>query len=288
MAATDTATTAITRPRPVPSGRFSFLAPLAAGYGNRWLVVRMSRREIEARFKGSLLGILWSILTPLLMLGVYTFVFSVVMKARWGGGGESRGSFALQLFSGLIVFNIFAEAINRSPTLLIENVSYIKKIVFPLDALAWVVLLSSLFNAAVSLLIWLVFYGVSVGVPPWTAVLFPLTLLPLCLLTLGLTWFLSSLGVFLRDARHMVAIFTQMLMFVSPVFFPKSAVPMRFQAVMNLNPLTLVLEQAKGVLLLGQLPDWKAWLALTAASWVVCMLGHAWFQRTRKAFADVI
>ncbi|MCA8974796.1 MAG: ABC transporter permease [Planctomycetes bacterium] len=274
---------------PTPGAGFlpALSAPFRVALRHRELILRMTRREIEMRYRGSALGLFWSLITPLLMLGVYTFVFGHVFGSRWSGEGADT-PFALLLFSGLIVYGVLADPVNRAPGLMFENVSYIKKVVFPLDALSWMVLFSTLFTATVNLIIWVLFHLVAVGMPPWTAVLLPLVLLPLCLMALGLTWFLAAMGVFVRDLRQAVPVVTTILMFTSPIFYPLTAVPERIRGLMHLNPLATILGQSKEVLVIGRIPDWRAWLVLMAVSWIVFALGHLWFQRARRGFADVL
>lgn len=262
--------------------------PLAVAWKHRALISRLARREIESRYRGSLLGLTWSVATPLLMLAVYTFVFSVVFKARWGTGSERRGEFALILFSGLLTFGLFSECVNRAPGMILENIAYVKKVVFPLETLAWVGLLGALFNTVIGVLILLV-GRLALGVPPpLTSLLLPLLLIPLCLLVLGTTWFLSSVGVFLRDIRQIVPVLTTVLLFVSPIFFPASAVPEPFRSILSLNPLAPTVESVRAVLFFGRSPDWGSWTLSLGISAAVCWLGFAWFANTRKGFADVV
>jgi len=266
----------------------SLTEPLATAWRHRALIARLARREIESRYRGSLLGLTWSVATPLLMLAVYTFVFSVVFKARWGTGPERRGEFALILFSGLVTFGLFSECVNRAPGMILENVSYVKKVVFPLETLAWVGLLGALFNMAIGVLILLVGH-LALGVPPpLTCLLLPILLVPLCLLVLGTTWFLSSVGVFLRDIRQIVPVLTTVLLFVSPIFFQASAVPERFRSILSLNPLAPTVENVRAALFFGQWPDWGSWGLSLGMSAAVCWLGFAWFANTRRGFADVL
>ena len=153
---------------------------------SRDLVWQMTKREVIGRYRGSVLGLLWSFFNPILMLTIYTFVFSVVFKARWGSGGESRFEFALILFAGLIVFNLFAECVNRAPSLIVGNVNYVKKVVFPLEILPLVTMGAALFHCAISLGVLIVFYGLLSGSLPWTIVFAPVVVTPLLLVTLGL------------------------------------------------------------------------------------------------------
>lgn len=264
------------------------IAMIKSLLANRDLIHALIRREVVGRYKGSILGIFWSFFTPAFMLVVYTFVFSVVFKARWSGGSDSKSEFALVLFAGLLVFNLFSECVNRAPGLVLANTNYVKKIVFPLEILPLVSLGVALFHTAVSLLAWLAFYIVLFGVPPATIFLLPLVLLPLVLLTLGLSWFLASISVYLRDIGQLIGIITTALMFLSPIFYPLSTLPEGYQTVLQINPLTLPVEMARSVLFWGTTPQWSSLVAYSATSMLIAWAGFAWFQKTRKGFADVI
>ncbi len=261
---------------------------VATLWRNRGLVRALVQREVVARYRGSFAGILWSLFNPVFMLAVYTFVFSVVFKARWSGGSESRSEFALVLFAGMIVFSVFSETITRAPTTILANPSYVKKVIFPLEILPCVALGAALFHAVVSVLVWLAAYVLLFGVPHATALLLPIVLLPLVLLTLGLSWVLASLGVYLRDVAQVVGIATTAMMFMSPIFYPLSALPEQYRPLLLLNPLTPAVEQARAVLVWGQLPDFGMLALYWTASAVVAWLGFAWFQKTRRGFADVL
>ncbi|KAF1046222.1 ABC transporter permease [Xylophilus sp.] len=269
-----------------------FLGGPAAIAGSLWrnrALLRASiRREILGRYRGSVLGLLWSFFNPLLMLSVYTFVFSTVFKARWSAGSDSRTEFALVLFAGLIVFNVFSECVARAPTLVIGNANYVKKVVFPIEILPWVNMGAALFHMLISVVVWLLAYAVLIGPPHLTVFWFPLVLLPLVLFVMGVSWFLASLGVYLRDVGQFIGLLITVLTFLSPIFYPVSALPQEFRDVIYLSPLTPIIEQARDVLYWGRLPD--AWLYVrTLALSIVCALaGFFWFQRTRKGFADVL
>ncbi len=194
------------------------------------------------------------------MLVVYTFVFSVVFKARWSSGSDSKAEFALVLFAGLMVFNLFSECINRAPGLILSNVNYVKKVVFPLEILPFVTLLSALFHMGVSLVVWLLAYVILIGPPHLTVLYLPLILLPLALLIMGLSWALASLGVYLRDVSQLIGVVTMSLMFLSPIFYPVTALPQTYRYLLYLNPLTTVIEQARAVLYSERrrtLPSWR-------------------------------
>nr|WP_301295986.1 ABC transporter permease [Pseudomonas citronellolis] len=253
------------------------------------LIIQMAQREVIGRYKGSAMGLLWSFLNPLFMLAVYTFVFSVIFKARWGGGeGESRGQFAIILFAGMIVHGLFAEVLNRAPTLILGNVNYVKKVVFPLEILPVVNLAAALFHCMVSVLVLIGAKILISGQLSWTIFFLPLVLLPLVIFTLGLAWFLASLGVFLRDVGQTIGIITTIMLFLSPVFFPTTALPENLRPLMMANPLTFIIEQSREVLIWNNLPDWKGLAIYMLAALIIAWLGYVWFQKTRRGFADVL
>ena len=255
---------------------------------NRQLIARMGQREIIGRYKGSARGLAWSFITPLFMLAIYTFVFSVVFQARWGTSEESKTQFAVVLFAGLIVHTLFSDVINRAPQLVLGNVNYVKKVVFPLEILPVVQLLSATFHALVSVVVLIAAQLVFQGSLPITALLLPVVLLPFLLLTLGLAWWLASLGVFVRDVGQTISLITSVMLFMSPVFFPVQSLPPALQPWMHLNPLTFVIEQVREVVVWGRLPDWQGLAVYSLASIATAWLGFAWFQKTRKGFADVL
>ena len=257
-------------------------------WANRQLIARMGQREIIGRYKGSAMGLAWSFITPLFMLAIYTFVFSVVFQARWGTSEESKTQFAVVLFAGLIVHTLFSDVINRAPQLVLGNVNYVKKVVFPLEILPVVQLLSATFHALVSVAVLIAAQLVFQGSLPITALLLPVVLLPFLLLTLGLAWCLASLGVFVRDVGQTISLITSVMLFMSPVFFPVQSLPPALQPWMHLNPLTFVIEQVREVVVWGRLPDWRGLAVYSLASIATAWLGFAWFQKTRKGFADVL
>jgi lipopolysaccharide transport system permease protein len=264
-------------------------AALAASlWQNRSLIRALVVREVLGRYRGSALGVLWSFFNPVLMLTVYTFVFSVVFKARWSSASESRTEFALALFVGLIAFNLFAECVTRAPGLILENANYVKKVVFPLETLPIVTLGAAVFHALVSLLVWGMFYLVAAGRPHLTVLWVPLVLLPLVLLAAGVSWTLASLGVYLRDVGHVIGLFTTSLMFLSPVFYPASALPERLRVLFELNPLTSIIEMMRDVLMWGHQPSMARLAASTLVGLIIACLGFGWFQKTRRGFADVL
>lgn len=255
---------------------------------HRHLVWQMTRRDIAIRYRGSLIGMAWSVLNPALMLTVYTFVFSVVFKARWESADETQADFAIALFAGMIVFNLFADISNLAPTLITSNVNFVKKVVFPLEVLPWVSLGSALFHTIISLLVLLVVQLIINRLLPWTIVFLPVVLFPLLLATVGIAWFLSSLGVYVRDIGQITRVLTSILMFLSAVFYPISALPEEYQPILSLNPLVLIITESRKVIVFGELPDWFSLGGTLLAGLIIAYAGFWWFQKTRKGFADVL
>lgn len=274
---------------PHQAHKASLTEMVASLWRNRQLILQMSKREVVGRYRGSVMGMAWSFFNPVLMLAVYTFVFSVVFQTRWGVAGEaSKTSFAILLFVGMIVHGLFAECANRAPSLILGNVNYVKKVVFPLEILPWVAMGSALFHAAISLLVLLVAQLIFHQSLPWTVVLFPLVLLPLLLATMGATWFLAAIGVYLRDVSQTIGIITTVLLFLSPIFYPISALPEQYRIWLHLNPLTFIIEEGRKTLVFGQMPDWSGWGVYMVVSVAIAWMGFWWFQKTRKGFADVL
>lgn len=256
---------------------------------NRVLIIQMAKREVLGRYRGSIIGLGWSFFNPLLMLSVYTFFFSFVFKSRWGTAqGAGHADFAIVLFVGLIIHGLFAECINRAPMLINSNVSYVKKVVFPLEIFPWIAMGSALFHAAISVLVLLALQLIIVGSLPWTVVFFPFVVIPLILVTLGFAWFLAATGVFVRDIGQTTGMITSVLLFVSPVFYPISVLPSKMHSLVMLNPLTLIIEESRKVLLFGEMPNWTGLGVYSLVGMAIAWTGFWWFQKTRKGFADVL
>lgn len=255
---------------------------------NRILILELIKREVIGRYRGSVMGILWSFFNPVLMIIIYTFVFGIVFKARWGVLDESKTEFALVLFVGLMVFNVFSECFLRAPCLIISNVNYVKKIVFPLEILPLVNIGSAIFHALISVLVWLGFYVFSIGIPPLTILLLPLVVLPLIGFTTGVCWILASLGVYLRDMSQVIGLLNTILLFVSPIFYKADAIPEEIRWVIYINPLAPIIEMTRDVMILGKNPSWMYYGSCLILSFMVGTIGFAWFQKTRKGFADVL
>jgi len=257
---------------------------------HRELIYQMTQREVLGRYRGSAMGLAWSFFNPLLMLIVYTFVFSEIFKARWinASAEESRVQFALILFVGMIVLGFFCDLLNRAPHLVISNVNYVKKVVFPLEVLPVIAACAALFHALISLFALLLAFLIFNGYLHWTLIYLPFVFFPLILITTGFAWLLASLGVFIRDISQGIGIITSLLMFLTPVFYPISSVPEAYRPFLLANPLTFMIEQARGFIIWGYQPDWLGLLAYTLSSIFIAWIGYFWFQKTRKGFADVL
>lgn len=256
---------------------------------HRGLVASLVGRDIVGRYRGSLMGLAWSFFNPVFMLLVYTFVFSVIMKVTWNAGQpETRADFAIILFVGIIVHGLFAECVNRAPSHILANVNYVKKVVFPLEVLPWVAMGSALFHALASVVILLVVQLYLKHTLPWTALLFPVVMVPLIFATMGIAWFLTALGVYVRDIHQLTGTFTLVVMFLSPVFYPVSALPAGIREYMWLNPLAPIIEEGRNTLLFGKVPDWGVLAISLATGLAIAWAGFAWFQKSRRGFADVV
>ncbi|CAI8762927.1 Transport permease protein [Pseudomonas chlororaphis] len=271
---------------PAPTSLFSLLG---SAWSNRHLIQQMTKRDVIGRYKGSMMGILWSFANPILLLVIYTLVFSVVFKARWGAGEPgSKSEFAILLFTGMIIHSLFAETLTRAPTLILSNVSYVKKIVFPLEILPIIAMGTSFFHALVSIGVLLLAQLLVHGTIPWTVAFLPLVIAPLIVLSLGLAWILASLGVYLRDVAHPIGLLMTLLLFGSPVFYPISALPVEIQPWLMLNPLTFIIEEARAVLINGSIPNFTGLAIYAVAALSFAWAGYGWFQKTRKGFANVL
>lgn len=256
---------------------------------HRDLIVQLTRRDIEGRYRGSFLGILWSLANPLMMLLIYTLVFGVIFRSRWPQArSDGLADFALILFAGLTAYTCFSETVNRAAGSVVSVPNYVKKVVFPLEVLPISVLGAALFHMLVSVAVLIVAHLALGGGLPWTIVMLPLVSLPMVFLGLGLAWFVASLGVYIRDIGQAIGIVLQVLFFLTPIFYSIEMIPEPLRSLVLLNPMAPVTENFRRVLLWGDLPSWPGTLWWTLGTAVVMMLGYAWFMTTRKGFADVL
>lgn len=252
------------------------------------LIVQMARRDVVGRYRGSFIGLLWSFFNPLLMLLIYTFVFGVIFKSRWSEQVTSHFEFAVILFAGLNINSMFAECANHAPTLIVENTNFVKKVVFPLEILSWSTLGSALFHLLVSTVVLLIISFCVNGSMPWTVLLFPVVVACFLPFMAGTIWLLASLGVFLRDLKQATGIITTALMFLAPILYPKEFIPAQYRSLMYLNPLTVIVEASQNVLIWGKQPSWVHLGLYTLSSCFFAWIAFAWFERTKKGFADVL
>jgi lipopolysaccharide transport system permease protein len=261
---------------------------LLSFWTNRNLLVQLWKRDFSVRYRNGLLGVAWAFLNPLMMLTLYSFVFVFVFKMRWGSGPDTRGNFVILLFTGLVVHGFFAEFLNRAPVLISSNASYVKKVVFPLELLPLVPLLGALVNLLIGMMMIAILLFFLQGSVPLTIFFLPIVIAPFTILILGMTYFLSATGVFVRDLAHVVGIISTIAMFASPVLFPLENVPAAYRTYLYANPLTLIVEQLRGVAILGLMPDWWLLAAYLVIASFVFVGGMIWFRATRRGFADVL
>ncbi|MGE3347343.1 MAG: ABC transporter permease [Ramlibacter sp.] len=286
---------------PLLKRQFRFLNPharpsispremLLSIWRQRELLKSLVWRDVQGRYRGSALGLSWSIIHPLILLCLYTFVFAVVFKARWGitGPGETRTHFSQMLFVGMIVHGIIAEVLQRAPSVIISQPNFVKKVVFPLEILPLIAVGSALIHACISLVVLVTIVALFNQGLHVTALALPLVWVPLILFGCAVAWLFASIGVFIRDTAQMMAMLTTLLLFASPVFYPISALPLKLQPWLALNPLAWIIEQSRAVLIGGQWPDLVGLAVWTAISTCSVIVGFAWFQKTRQGFADVI
>ena len=255
----------------------------------RSLFLKLLLRDFAERYRGSYLGVLWSLILPLLSLLVFTLFFGVIFRMRWIGlGSDSLNDLALVLFIGLALYNFFAECLSRAPGLILAHQNYVKNVIFPLEMLPAVMVTSALLILIATLLVILLLQGIGGTGLAWTVLLLPATVLPLVLFVLGLSWFLAALGVYIRDIQQLIVPLVQLMMFLSPVFYPMGALPEAMRPWLQLNPLAVVIEQTRAIILFGQPPAWTHYLLCLALGVTTALLGAWWFARTRQGFADVL
>ena len=263
---------------------------LSAFGEHKTLVKQLLIREISARYRGSILGIIWSLITPILMLCIYTFVFKYIFNARWqmpSPDGEVL-NFAMVLFLGLIIHGMIADILTRSPSLMLENVNFVKKVIFPLEVLPWVVLLSTLFNFFIGFCLLLGFVYIELDHIPVTTLLIPIIIAPYVLMLLGLSWTLAALGVYVRDIQQLSATFATLFLFLSPVFYSISILPETLQKVILINPIAVIVEASRSAVIYGEHPDYAILGIYSILAMMVAVIGFTVFQGTRRGFADVL
>lgn len=265
-----------------------FFGPFFSLYRNWPLVQRMVRREIEGRVKSTFLGWLWIVLGPLLNLSVYEFVFSYIFKSRWPNMDNSPVGPAVMIFCGLTLFYLFSECVSRAPSIVLENVSYVKKVIFPLDCLVWILMITALINLLINFAIILIVQCVVSGGLPLTSLLLPFIVLPLILFVVGVCWLLSALGVYLRDIRQFINFFVPLVMFLAPVLYPVEQAPALLRGMLYLNPLTVTVQEARDAVIWGRVPDGLEFATALFLGLLTAASGFWAFGKMRKGFGDVL
>lgn len=268
--------------------RLAPLEPFKSLWRHRELFRRVLVRDIQSSFRGSVLGLAWVVLIPLVLVALYTFVFGVVLKATWAIPTKTPYEVPLVFFSSLTVFGFFMEVITRAPNYIRDNKVYVTKIVFPIDILCWVLVGTALFKLTVNFTLLLLFLALFGDGVPAQALVLPLLLVPFVLMAVGFAWLLASIGAFVRDLSHALQALAPVLMFVSPVFYALAQVPEAVRPIYLLNPLTFVIEQVRGILFFDQVVSVQAYIAYSLAAAAVYTVGFAFFQRLRPGFADVV
>ncbi len=254
---------------------------------HRSLVLELTKREFSGQYRGSLGGIVWSIVQPFFLLTIYTIAFGVILKTRWGFSGSTT-DYALMLFAGLIVFNAFSECISRSPTLIIDNPNFVKKVVFPLELLPVITVLTVLIHALIGLAVWLAGYALLYGTIRATSILFPIVFACFVPVLLGLGWLLSALGVIVRDISQLTGMLSTTLLFLTPIFYSIDAAPPLLHHLLLLNPLTFVVEQFRLVLFYGQMPAMTGVVVYFVLASLFAWASLFLFRRLRPTFADMV
>lgn len=258
------------------------------GHSNLVFLFRqLLSRELAARYRTTSLGALWLILQPLLMLSVYTLVFSGIFKARWAGAG-STADFALMLFAGLVPFGLLSEVLNTAPGIIVGQPNFVKKVVFPLPMLSMVKVAAAMVTATIGLLILIIVQTWQSGLPSWWALVAPLILLEMTPMLLAIAWSLSALGVYLRDIGQFVGILSSMLLFLSPIFFPTKAMPESLSGLIHFNPLVTPIEQLRAVTVQNSAPDLGMLVPHFVLSVIFALLSYAMFRRLSRGFSDVL
>lgn len=266
----------------------SLVAPYDALTSRRTLTFELTKRDILGRYRGASFGLFWSLLSPFLMLLIYTFAFGFVFKSKWPHEVGGSHPYAIILYIGLIVHGFFSECLTRSPTLITSNTNLVKRVVFPLEILPWSVMLSALFHVGMNLLVFAVLrlaleHALSLGML-WLPVVF----LPILPLTLGVCWLFASFGVYLRDVSQITGVLSTAMLFVSSAMVPLGSLPPNYRILFELNPLTFIINQARSVALAGHLPDFKGLVLYALFAIIFMYVGYAWFSLTRRGFADVL
>jgi lipopolysaccharide transport system permease protein len=251
------------------------------------LIKSFAKRELLGRYKGSALGIAWAVLTPVVMIAIFTFIFAGIFGARFGTS-DSHWDYALYLFCALLPWSMFQESVQQSANTIVVHSNLVKRVVFPLETLPAAHVFAALGNqlfATIALLVATIIVRQRLDL---TVLWLPALLIPQLLFALGAAWLVASLGVFLRDITQGITLLLMAWMYLTPIIYPESIVPERFRALINFNPFTSLVRSYRRIFLDGAAPDWRGLVYFTALAFILFLFGYWWFARTRKSFADVI
>ncbi len=266
----------------------SIFEPVTSLIRSRQIIFYLTRKRIVLRYRGSILGVLWALISPALTLAIYTVVFGILLRARWSPDETNTTEYALLLYLGLCVYWFVSDCVSEAPGLVLNHPNYVKKVVFPLEILPYVSVADALFHTVVRLVVFVVAVSILRGIPPWTILLLPLVWIPVCLWTLALCWLLAAAGVFLRDLREVITLVLVAMLFLSPVFYSLDQMPSVAGTVIRLNPIVIPVMQVRDVAYFGVIPDPIVWLQVVASSAIFARVAYSFFSRSRGTFADVV
>jgi len=254
---------------------------------NRSLAVSLTKRDIQARYRGSFGGGLWTFLNPLLLMLTYYFVFGVILRARFPGD-PTREGFVLYFLAGMLPWLAMSEAWGRSPSLILEHYNFIKKLVFPVQILPAVRTFAALISEGVALVLFLALLLITRGAIPLSALWLPVLLIPQVLLTLGVSYLLAATGAFLRDLSQIIGFILTLIFFITPICYPDTQIPAWALPVLGKNPVYALVRGYRAILIEGHAPEWQALWKLWVVAIVFFLAGWRWFAKLRKSFADVL
>lgn len=255
---------------------------------NRYLLGQLTKKDIELKYKDSVLGMLWSVIVPILMIVIYTFVFSVVFRPQWISDTGSKFEFSLIMYCGLVAFNMLSDVMARSSGLIAANANYVKKVIFPLELLSVVITLTALFNSFISLIVLVIAKFILTHTVSVTLPLVVVVYIPLVIFTVGVSLMLSAMSVYLKDIASVISVVITVLMYVSPVFFSLESVPESYRIICEINPMTYMIENFRNVVLYGTMPNWLYLVISFVIAIVMAWLGGTIFRRAKEGFADVL
>ncbi|MEI9915395.1 MAG: ABC transporter permease [Methylovirgula sp.] len=283
---------AIKKPGSGIAGEFAeslgLITPLERAWHFRELIRAVVRRELMARFSGSILGWMWAIFGPLLMLSVYTVIFSHAVGIRASTASHGVANYSLNIFVGLIMFNLFSELAYRAPGLLHEHVNFIKKSIFPSETLAWIAAIRALVYAGISFCVLLFFELLITHTLPPTILLLPFVMAPFFLFLIGASWFLMALGSFTRDVMHLMASIVPVFMFATPIFYSFDDVPPVLRIILRVNIVGDYVELMRDIVLLNRIPNPWLYLGTVIVSLLVFRSAYRFYMRYKNVFVDII